>query len=352
MNGPIAHLRVTDWRPVAQTVTGQSAVPRPATACIDVHNHLGRWLSETGDWLVDDVSRLVDLMDTHDVTTVVNLDGRWSEELAANLARYDRAHPGRFLTFAHLDWRALRAADPTRELLGQVEAAARAGARGLKIWKDLGLTHRDADDRLVLPDDPRLQPVLARAGELGLPVLIHTADPAAFFAPLDRFNERLDELAQQPEWWFGGPGSPSFERLIQALESLVASTPGTTYIGAHVGCYAENLAVVDRLLTDHANLTVDIGGRLAELGRTPRAFRRLVVKHPDRVLFGTDAYPPSAQDYQLAFRFVETDDEAFDYAPGEPVPPQGRWQIAAAHLPPEVLPAFYSGNARRVLGIG
>lgn len=342
-------LRLSEWKPRSRTVSAHHHRPRPAVPCVDVHNHLGRWLSADGGWLVPDVHALLELLDEHHVQTVVNLDGRWDAELEANLARYDRAHPGRFLTFAQLDWTALAADDPTAALRAQLEDAVRRGARGLKVWKDLGLTHRDATGALVSPDDPRLLPVFARAGELGLPVLIHTADPVAFFDPLDEHNERLDELAAHPDWWFGRPGLPTFDRLIRALETLVASTPGTTWIGAHVGCYAEDLAWVGRMFDTYPNFHADIGGRIAELGRTPRAFRRLVQAHPDRILFGTDAYPPTAQAYELAFRFVETADEAFDYAPGTDIPPQGRWQIAAAELPAEVLPAFYAGNARRIL---
>ncbi len=346
-----AELPLARWAPRAQTVAPRTPVRRAAVPCVDVHNHLGRWLHPDGGWMIDDVAALLALLDEHGVATVVNLDGRWGDELEANLDRYDRAHPGRFATFAHLDWSALAGADPARALVAQLDDAARRGARGLKVWKDLGLTCRDAAGELVLPDDPRLAPVFARAGELGLPVLIHTADPVAFFAPLDRHNERLDELAQHPEWWFGDTSTPTFGRLMDALEALVASTPGTTYIGAHVGCHAEDLGRVARMFAEHANFHADIGGRIAELGRTPRAFRALVAAHPDRVLFGTDAYPPDAAAYEVAFRFVETADEAFDYAPGEPVPPQGRWQVGGADLPADLLPAFYAGNARRLLNL-
>jgi predicted TIM-barrel fold metal-dependent hydrolase len=345
------HLLLRDWAPTPQVRTRVTEIARPAVPCVDVHNHLGRWLGSDGGWVVDDVPALVGMLDEHDVETVVNLDGRWGEELSANLERYDRAYPGRFVTFCQLDWGALAAEDPTAALLAQLDDAASRGARGIKVWKDLGLRHRDGEGRLVLPDDPRLQPVFAAAGTGGLPVLIHIADPVAFFEPLDRFNERIDELAANPEWWFGRPGLPSFETLIGALEGLVASAPGTAFIGAHVGCHAEDLGRVDRMLTTYPNLHIDIGGRIAELGRTPRAFRRLVQNHPRQVLFGTDAYPPSGEDYRTAFRFVETDDEAFAYAPGCAVPPQGRWLVSAADLPADVLPDFYAGNARRVLGL-
>ncbi|WP_088317673.1 amidohydrolase family protein [Kineosporia sp. R_H_3] len=341
-------LLLKDWRPRPQTVTDVTPVPRPAVPVVDAHNHVGRWLSPDGGWLVDDVPALMRVLDDHDVATLVNLDGRWGDELTANLDRYDRTHPGRFATFAHLDWTALRADDAAAALVVQVDDAARRGARGFKVWKDLGLTHRDGTGALVLPDDGRVVTALARAGDLGLPVLVHTADPVAFFDPLDATNERVDELGEHPDWWFGGPGLPTFARLMTALETLVAATPSTTYVGAHVGCYAENLTWVSRMLDDHPNFNVDTGGRFAELGRTPRAFRRLVERHPTRVLFGTDAYPPDATAYETAFRFLETEDEAFEYAPGESVPPQGRWTISGAGLPSSLLPLVYADNARRV----
>ena len=359
---PIDDLLLRDWRPIAQVRAPVTQVLRSAVPSIDVHNHLGKWLCESGEWLIEDVDALLAVMDDCGVQTVVNLDGRWGDELTANLDRYDRAHPGRFVTFAHLDWAAAFAAsDPdavTAALLAQLDDAVTRGARGFKVWKDLGLTHHDATGALVLPDDERLRPVFAAAGERGLPILIHTADPVAFFTPLDAHNERIDELGEHPDWWFGGPGLPSFDRLMQALETLVAGTPGTTFIGAHVGCYAEDLGWVSRMLSTYPNFAVDIGGRIGELGRTPRAFARLVADHPRQVLFGTDAYPVGRQDYRQAFRFLETDDEAFGYAPGcggagGEVPPQGRWDISAAALPylvsPDVLADFYAGNARRLL---
>ncbi|GIJ45466.1 hypothetical protein Val02_23520 [Virgisporangium aliadipatigenens] len=342
-------LLLKDYAPAAALRRPSTVVERPAHPVVDVHNHLGRWLSPDGDWLVRDVDALLSTMDECGVAAVVNLDGRGDEQLAANLERYDAAHPGRFYTFCQLDWSAFQGADPTGALIRQLERAKALGARGLKVWKDLGLVVRDADGALVSPDDERLTDVFAAAGALGLPVLIHIADPLAFFQPLDRRNERVEELAAHPDWWFGGPGMPTFDRLLDALEAVVGRAAGTTFIGAHVGCAAEDLARVDRMLTAFDNYHVDLGGRMAELGRRPRAARQLILDHPDRVVFGTDAFPPSTADYRTWYRFLETDDESFDYAPGCEIPPQGRWQVSALDLPAEVLPALYAGNARRIL---
>jgi predicted TIM-barrel fold metal-dependent hydrolase len=289
-------------------------------------------------------------MDEVNVATIVNLDGRWGDELAANLDRYDARHPDRFATFCHLDWSALTGPDPTGTLVRSLESSRAAGARGLKVWKDLGLRVRDAAGRLVLPDDERLADVFAAAGALGLPVLIHIADPLAFFAPLDRTNERVEELVAHPDWWFGDPSLPGFDQLLDALEAVVAAAPGTTFIGAHVGCAAEDLRRVGRMLGRYPNFHVDLGGRLGELGRQPRATRRLIEAYADQVVFGSDAFPPTAAAYHTYFRFLETDDECFPYAPDSDIPPQGRWDISAISLAPPTLAAVYADNARRILG--
>lgn len=345
-----SELLLACWRPRAQVSLPATHVHRAIVPAIDVHNHLGRWL--TDDWCAPDVARLVDLMDETNLAAIVNLDGRWGDELEANLERYDRAHPGRFVTFCQVDWDLLGEPRGTDALERQLRESAARGARGVKVWKNLGLSVRGRDGSLVRPDAPEVVHLLSVAGELGLPVLIHIADPRAFFDPLDERNERIDELSAMPQWSFADRSRfPSFDELIDSFGRLLSATPGTQYIGAHVGCVAEDLDRVEQLLRDAPNLAVDIAGRLAELGRQPRRFRRLVENHPDRVLFGTDAFPLDEQDLHTHFRFLETDDECFEYAAGEDVPPQGRWAISAAAIPRRLLPDLYAGNARRVLGL-
>ncbi|WP_307836007.1 amidohydrolase family protein [Phycicoccus sonneratiae] len=348
----MSDLPLRDFRPHDRLVRGRTVVARPPVPAIDVHNHLGTWLSPDGSWLVPSVRDLLGTLDDLGVERVVNLDGRWGEELEANLRRYDRAHPGRFATFCHVDWGLLHTGDDGRALLASLDASVAAGARGLKIWKDLGLGVRDEAGALVRPDDERVVRVVQRAGEHGLPVLIHTADPVAFFDPLDGTNERLEELAGQPDWWFGDrTRHPSFEDLMGALERLVAACPGTTVIGAHVGCHAEDLSAVGTMMDRYPTFHADLGGRLAEIGRQPRAFARFVAAHPDRVLLGTDAYPPDPQAYRNLYRFLETDDEHWPYdgADDEAEPgSQGRWRVSGAALDPALLPALYRDNALRL----
>lgn len=323
-------------------------VSRARFPVIDAHNHLGRWLSRDGSWMISDVSALVAVMDRLGVAAVVNLDGRFGPELSENVERYDAAYPGRFATFSHMDWTVLGEPGGFARLPDQLSAAVARGAVGLKVWKDLGRSVRDVDGRLVLVDDPRLADLWATAGQLDIPVLVHVADPPAFFRPADRFNERLEELHRHPRSSWRVPGLPSYDRLMDALESAIATTPSTTWIGAHVASRVEDLAGVDRLLRTYQNLLVDIAARAADLGRQPRAAGRLFTAHPDRILFGTDVFPFRPDELRIYLRLLETADECFAYSTA-PVPPAGRWTISGLDLDESTLRAVYSDNARRVL---
>ncbi|MEP7025385.1 MAG: amidohydrolase family protein [Actinomycetota bacterium] len=359
----LTQLALRDYAPRSQLIVPTTEITQAHEPAVDAHAHLGRWL--TGGWAVPDPGALVALMDRCNVAAIVNLDGRWGAELQANLDRYDRAYPGRFATFCHIDWARLQAsggrassgqADGSNtggsqagdQLADDLSAAVAAGARGLKVWKDLGLAVRDGAGQLVLPDDARLGPLWRRAGELGIPVAIHTADPVAFFDPADQANERLEELLAHPDWSYAGRGLPGFPRLISALEAVVAAHPGTSFIGVHAGCYAEDLGWVARMLDSYPNFCVDIAARIAELGRQPRRTRALLLRHPGRVLFGTDEIPPAEDAYRTYFRFLESADEHFPHTSQQP-PEQGRWMISGLDLPPDVLAQVYAANARRLI---
>jgi predicted TIM-barrel fold metal-dependent hydrolase len=346
-------LRLSEYRPVPRLVAPAHPVERALVPAVDAHNHLGRWLSEwigkSGAWAAPDVDSLLELMDACNLRAIVNLDGRWGSELEENLERYDRPHPGRFATFCHVDWpAAVTAGDLGRAAANSLREGVSVGAKGVKIWKDLGLHVRDARGELVLPDDPRLAPLWEAAAELPVPVFIHTADPVAFFDPVDERNERLEQLLAHPEWSFADPSFPRFGRLIDALEALVAANPDTTFVGVHLGGYAEDPRWAGRMLDAYPNFHVDLGGRVAELGRQPRAARELIVGHPDRVLFGIDEFPPAPQNYAIYFRFLETADEHFPHSTEE-IPLMGRWAVSGLDLPEDVLRKVYADNALRLV---
>jgi len=343
-------LALEDYHPATQLVTRVSDISAPHCPVIDAHNHLGADFG--GGWDSRPVSELLARLDEAAVTAYVDLDGGWGEHiLDSRLAKFKEAAPERFICFGSPEWK--RWAEhgnhfgewTARNLRAQVAR----GAQGLKIWKDFGLHVRDHEDALVNVDDERLVPLWETCGELRIPVLVHVADPVAFFQPLDPTNERWEELHAHPDWHFPPERFPSFASIISAFARLVKRHPNTTFIGAHVACYAENLDWVDRLLSECPNLMIDFSQRIAELGRQPYAARRLLTKHHNRVLFGTDS-GPRLDMYRTYYRFLETDDEYFDYEP-QGLFTQGRWKIYGLSLDKPVLENIYRRNAEKLFGV-
>jgi predicted TIM-barrel fold metal-dependent hydrolase len=297
-------------------------------------------------------------MDRHNIAVCVSLDGQWDDLLDEHARQLWAKHQNRFAIFANVDWQgAGKADDPAtwdcqrpdfaRRVDSQLAAAKERGACGLKIFKQFGLEFKNPDGSLVAIDDPRWDGIWQSCGELGFPVLIHVADPAAFFLPIDERNERWEELHRRPEWSFHGPQFPEREKLIAAFSRIVERHPKTVFIGAHVASNAEDLATVGQWLDKFPNLYVEIASRIAELGRQPFTARRFFLKYQDRILFGTDGPWPEER-LRLYWRFLETEDEYFPYSEKE-FPPQGFWNIYGINLPEDVLRKVYRDNAVRIV---
>ena len=282
-------LWLVDYRPQPELVIGSTSVERPRFPVIDAHNHLVKEFE--GRVLRRPVTDFLDEMDEAGVERLVDLDGGWGEPvLDRHLEYFKQAAPERFQIFGGVDWSRWREEGNQfgERAARRLEHQLRRGAQGLKIWKSLGLEVVDERGERVPIDDERLDPVWAKAAEFRVPVMVHIADPVAFFRPIDRYNERYEELCQGPWQPLHSPKYPTFDTLMHEFRSMVKRHRGTTFIGAHVGCYAENLSWVGEMLQECPNLCVDISARVAELGRQPYAARRFFIEHQDRILFGTD----------------------------------------------------------------
>lgn len=339
---------MSDYSPFPALITKRTQVNKPRFPVIDAHNHLAEDFG--GGWSKRPLHQLLDVFDRAGVVHFVDMDGMWNEEiLDDHLNKFKRMAPERFTVFGCINWSKW----PDLGNLFPEWAASRLqdqvkhGAGGLKIWKGLGLFVRDHHDQLVSVDDDRLDPIWQMAAELNIPVTMHVADPVAFFRPWDKYNERWEELHAHPDWRFPGPQFPPFDNILNGLFNLVKNHPKTTFIGAHTGCYAENLGWVGDMLDNCPNYYIDISARLAELGRQPYTARKFFIKYSSRILFGVDM-PASVDIYRLYYRFLETDDEYFSYDTEE-IPRQGRWRIYGIDLPDYVLERIYSLNAEKVI---
>jgi predicted TIM-barrel fold metal-dependent hydrolase len=339
----------------------ETPVPRPRFPVIDFHTHV-TWSGELpGEEKVTfnaTPAEMLPVMDRKGIRILVNLTGGYRNGLAEAIRTLHMAHPDRFLVFTEPWWSKVAQPEYARFQAEEIERAHRAGARGIKIMKILGLYLRErlTEGALVKIDDPRFDPMWETAGALGMPVAIHASDPEAFFLPVDRFNERWEELHAHPDWSFYGKDFPANRELQEARRVVMRKHPQTQFVCLHVAD-AEDLAYVSECMDSHPNMWVDIAARIGELGRQPRAAKRFFERYQDRILFGTDAVPKGYEYpqqvfndalYEIYYRFLETDDEYFDYAPAK-IPPQGRWKIYGLALSETILRKLYYQNAERIL---
>lgn len=356
-----ARLAIDDYEPKSMLHVPETRVDRPRFPVIDVHVHLtfSPELAGPGSPIEPaPPEEVLPVMDRKNVRLMVNPTGGNGAVLDQVVARWQKPHPDRFLTFTEPMYG--RAAEPgyPKMQADELEKAKRAGARGLKVVKTLGLVLREEITKgpLIKVDDPRFDPMWEACGALGLPVGIHTSDPEAFFLPIDRFNERYEELNAHPDWSFHGQDYPSDRELQEARLRVIARHPKTQFLCLHMA-EAENLPLVGEWMDRYPNMLVEMGARIGELGRQPRTARKFFDRFQDRILFGTDAIPRGESYpqqifgdalYEIYYRFLETEDEYFDYAPARK-PPQGRWRIYGLGLPEPILKKVYHQNAERLL---
>jgi predicted TIM-barrel fold metal-dependent hydrolase len=361
-------LDLAEFQPKSMLHVPETMVSRARYPVIDVHTHLSfRAESRNGVGLGEKLAFLAEpetvlpIMDRKNIRIMVNLTGSSGHGLHQAIEKFQIPYPHRFLTFTEPLWEQSDRPNYGKIQADAIESAKRAGAHGLKVLKTLGLYLREriTEGPLVKIDDRRFDSLWDACGALAMPVAIHVSDPEAFFLPTDRFNERFEELNNHPDWSFHGKDFPSNAELLQARNRVLARHPKTQFILLHVGNDAENLAYVGECLDRFPNASVELGARIGELGRQPRTSRRFFDRYQDRILFGTDAVPNGTDTpqqifgdalYEIYFRFLETEDEYFDYAPA-PVPPQGRWRIYALGLPENILRKVYYQNAARLLDL-
>jgi len=365
---PEAPLALKDFQPKSMLHVPVTNVPRARFPVIDIHTHLSFSASSKNGVSLGEKMRysatpdqVLPAMDRRNLRMMVDLTGGVGQGLEETLRRFQTPHPDRFSVFTEPWWERSDQPGYSQFQADELQRAHQAGARGLKVLKTLGLYLREqvTTGPLVKVDDRRFDAMWEACGALRMPVAIHTSDPEAFFLPIDRFNERYEELNNHPDWSFHDRDFPSNAELLAARNRVVERHPHTQFIGLHVGGDAENLAFISECLDRYPNLHVDIAARIGELGRQPRTSRKFFDKYQDRILFGTDAVPRGFQTpqqvfgdqlYEIYFRFLESEDEYFDYAPS-PTPPQGRWRIYGLGLPEGILHKVYFANAAQLLGI-
>lgn len=324
------------YNPPSTLVVPENPVKKARYPFVDVHNHQYRMGSGSLDGLVKD-------MDALNLKVMVNLSGGNGDNLRKMVENARSQYPGRFVVFHNIDFSGIGEPGWSEKAARQLETDYKHGARGVKVFKNLGFSVKDNKGNRVKVDDPRMDPVWAKCAELKIPVLIHTADPAAFWEEPDYNNERLLELYTHPRRKRSATDPAPWEELIAEQHRLFKKHPRTTFIAAHFGWYPNNLKKLDSLLTALPNVMVEFGAVIAELGRQPRNAREFFIKYQDRILFGKDSWVP--EEYATYFRTLETADEYFPYHKKY----HAFWRMYGMELPDEVLKKVYYKNAIRII---
>jgi len=333
---PSSKMDFETYDPVSTLVVPEHKVTKAKFPFIDVHNHQWSMASQ-------DLTNLITDMDKLNMKVMVNLSGGNGNGLQRMTENVKEHYPNRFIVFANVSFDKVGANGWTEKAVKQLEEDVKNGANGLKVFKNLGFSVKDVNGKRVTIDDPRLDAIWEKCGELKIPVLIHTADPEPFWEPEDEHNERWLEIKTHPERKRGANDPAPWETLIEEQHRMFMKHPHTTFIAAHFGWYANNLNKLDSLLTQMPNVVVEFGAVIAELGRQPRAARKFFEKYQDRILFGKDSWAPD--EYATYFRVLETNDEYFPYHKKY----HAFWRMYGMGLPDSILKKVYYKNALRIM---
>jgi uncharacterized protein len=329
---------IVDYRPRSTLVVPAHPVPRPKFPAIDFHGHPFGLLGSA-----DSLARLVAAMDSLNLRVMVVANNMSGDALArtAELVRATPAARDRVRILAGIDFRNV-GPGWAEKAVAQLEADVKAGAVGVgEIGKNLGLSTKKADGTRLRIDDPAIDPVWQACARLGLPVFIHTADPQEFWQPIDYRNERWLELGLFPNRRYPSEQYPSFEELMTERDNLLRRHPKTTFVIAHMGWHANDLARLAKLL-ELPNVYTEVGAVLYDIGRQPRVARDFFIRFQDRILFGKDSFQPD--EYPYYWRVFETRDDYFDYYR----PYHAFWKLYGIDLPDSVLRKVYFANAQRI----
>jgi predicted TIM-barrel fold metal-dependent hydrolase len=326
---------IVDYRPRSTVVAKATLVPKAKFPVIDVHTH--------GTSNAALFAERIPEMDALNLQVLVDLSGGGAASVKTKVDAIKASkYKDRFRVFANVSWEGAGGPGWKEKVLEDLRQAVKNGAIGLKVFKELGLRHKKADGSRLAVDDPDLDPVWALAGELNIPVIIHTAEPQEFFAPIDNHNERWLELNIFPQRASPPSLYPTFEQLMKERDHIFEKHPKTRFIGAHFNWYGNDFGRAAALLDRLPNVYLEVAAVLYEFGRQPYASAQFFTKYQDRVLFGKDTYETS--EYPYYWRVFETHDEYFDYYRGY----HAFWKMYGMGLSDRVLKKLYYQNALKV----
>ncbi|MCE5346524.1 MAG: amidohydrolase [Bacteroidales bacterium] len=334
--GPMDTVLVKDYAPRSSVVTKETFVPKAKYPVIDCHIHvLAKTPEEVAEW--------VRTMDEVGIEKSMVLSEETGAAFDALVDLLPKAYPGRFLLYCGMDMTDIEKPDYSERVVGELVRCYNKGACGVGeiIDKGFGITGNTSltRDRTLHPDDPRLDAFWEKCADLKMPVSLHVADHPSCWTPLDVYQERSPDYQHFNQF---GKDIPSYDELIEIRNRTLEKHPDTIFISCHMGNQGHDLEKLSLALDKYPNLYIDTSARDYEIGRTPRASARFLIKYKNRIVFGTDQSRDKSM-YQIHWRLYETDDEYFVGRVG--------WRYYGLELPEPVLKTLYRDTANRIFNL-
>ena len=329
-------LLLKDYRPKSIYKIPVTQIDKAKYPIIDMHSHP---YAETAEQ-IDEWVKTMDAVGVQKTVILTMTTGKEFDDIYRKYSKY----VDRFEMWCGLDLSGYNKPGFGPAAVKELERCQQIGARGVGEIHDKGsgLVSGKSQAPGMHPDDPRMDALWERCGELGMPISLHVADPIWMYQRMDKTN---DGLMNAYLWRLDNqPNIVSLPGMIDIFERTLGRHRRTTFIACHFGNLDYDLARLGEMFERHPNLYADIAARYAETAPIPRFASKFYEKYSDRLLYGTDMGFDQPM-YSVTFRILESLDEhfyeieQFDY----------HWSLNGFGLRDEILKQVYHANATRLL---
>jgi hypothetical protein len=226
----------------------------------------------------------------------VNVDAGTSINDQLRIAtKLKQQFPGKFVFFGTFPVSNFGSENFAGQTIARIDTCMKAGACGVKIWKNVGMELKDAEGRYIMADDQAFDPAFNYLETNKIPVLAHLGEPQNCWLPLEEMTLGNDRryFSVHPQYHMVlHPDAPSYEDQINARDNLLKRHPGLDFTGAHLASLEWNVDSLARRFDRFPNLHADMADRIGHLQYQSLAdiekVRNFLIKYQDRFMYATD----------------------------------------------------------------
>lgn len=325
--------------------TGILRAAAPDFERIDTHNHIHRPAPVLTDAMKRSGWRGLSICDSREIADQLSI----LPDMKAGTKELVKASGERWCWATTFDARGFERTDFREQVTAALQSDWQQGAVAVKIWKNVGLATRGKDGKFLMPDDARLQFVYELTQGAGRTLLTHLADPDQAWLPLDPARPDSSYYRSHPEWYFyGKPGAPSKESILQARDRVLARFPKLQMVGCHIGSNEDNLKAIAARLDRFPNFAVDLASRVRNLALAPHAeAKEFLERYQERLLYATDFTLGTTDEAKAADSLLRTHEADWQLLAGSGTVTYGGRETQGFGLSSTVLRKIFRDNALR-----